>query len=135
MSVVTDAVKQWKSRLAELEQQIAPLVEEANELREAIAKVEGTLAPTPARRGRTRTKRASVAALATKPRGPSRASNGRTPRGQNRQRILEAIKTDAKTAGEIAAETGIRRGTVATTLTKLVSDGAAAKAARGYTAA
>jgi predicted Rossmann fold nucleotide-binding protein DprA/Smf involved in DNA uptake len=62
-------------------------------------------------------------------------SNARAPRGQNRRAILEAIKDEAKTAGDVAKETGIGRPTVSTTLTKLVSDGAAVKAKRGYKAA
>ena len=65
----------------------------------------------------------------------ARTSNGRAPRGQNRRLILEAIKNEPKTAGDVAKETGIGRPTVSTTLTKLVSDGAAVKAKRGYKAA
>jgi DNA-binding CsgD family transcriptional regulator len=37
-----------------------------------------------------------------------------------------------ETAGEVAKQTGIGRPTVSTTLTKLVSEGAAVKAERGY---
>ena len=68
-------------------------------------------------------------------RGAARTSTGRAPRGQNRRLILEAIKDQPKTAGDVAKETGIGRPTVSTTLTKLVSDGAAVKAKRGYKAA
>ena len=68
-------------------------------------------------------------------RGAARTSTGRAPRGQNRRLILEAIKDEPKTAGDVAKETGIGRPTVSTTLTKLVSDGAAVKAKRGYKAA
>ena len=53
----------------------------------------------------------------------------------NRRLILEAIRDAPKTAGDVAKETGIDRPTVSTTLTKLVSDGAAVKANRGYKAA
>ena len=40
MSVITDAVGAWKGRLSELEQQLAPLVNEAEQLRTAIARLE-----------------------------------------------------------------------------------------------
>ena len=40
MSVIRDAVDSWKSRLAELEKEIAPLADEAEQLRTAIAQLE-----------------------------------------------------------------------------------------------
>jgi hypothetical protein len=46
--------------------------------------------------------------------------------------FLKAIASEAEAAGQIAKETGIGHGTVATTLTKLVSDGQATKATRGH---
>jgi predicted Rossmann fold nucleotide-binding protein DprA/Smf involved in DNA uptake len=130
MSVIRDAVETWKRRVADLEKQIAPLADEAEQLRSAIAKLE---AIEPAR-GRRR-----APSAAGRQRAPSRRtatqSNARAPRGQNRRAILDAIKDEAKTAGDVAKETGIGRPTVSTTLTKLVSDGAAVKAKRGYKAA
>ena len=39
---------------------------------------------------------------------------------------------DAKTAGEVAAATGLARATVSTTLSKLAKTGAVQKAERGY---
>ena len=117
MSVIRDAVDTWKRRLSELEEQIAPLADEAEQLRTAITRLE---AIEPRGSGR---------------RGAARTSTGRAPRGQNRRLILEAIKNQPKTAGDVARETGIGRPTVSTTLTKLVSDGAAVKAERGYKAA
>jgi predicted Rossmann fold nucleotide-binding protein DprA/Smf involved in DNA uptake len=130
MSVIRDAVETWKRRVADLEKQIAPLADEAEQLRSAIAKLE---AIEPAR-GRRRAPSATG-----RQRAPSRRtatqSNARAPRGQNRRAILDAIKDEAKTAGDVAKETGIGRPTVSTTLTKLVSDGAAVKAKRGYKAA
>ena len=68
-------------------------------------------------------------------RGAAHTATGRAPRGQNRRVILEAISDAPKTAGDVAKETGIGPPTVSTTLTKLVSDGAAVKAKRGYKAA
>jgi DNA invertase Pin-like site-specific DNA recombinase len=131
MSVIRDAVDTWKRRVADLEAQIAPLADEAEQLRTAIARLEAIEPPA---RGR-RTRAATGAKGAPAGRG-ARPSNGqRAPRGQNRRAILEAIKNEAKTAGDVAKETGIGRPTVSTTLTKLVSDGAAVKAKRGYKAA
>ena len=130
MSVIRDAVDTWKRRLSELEEQIAPLADEAEQLRTAITRLE---AIEPSGAGR-RARAANGGRGATARRG-SRTSTGRAPRGQNRRLILEAIKDEPKTAGDVAKETGIGRPTVSTTLTKLVSDGAAVKAKRGYKAA
>jgi predicted Rossmann fold nucleotide-binding protein DprA/Smf involved in DNA uptake len=130
MSVIRDAVETWKRRVADLEKQIAPLADEAEQLRSAIAKLE---AIEPAG-GRRRAPSATGRQRAPSPRRAAQ-SNARAPRGQNRRAILAAIKDQAKTAGDVAKETGIGRPTVSTTLTKLVSDGAAVKAERGYKAA
>jgi DNA invertase Pin-like site-specific DNA recombinase len=131
MSVIRDAVDTWKRRVADLEAQIAPLADEAEQLRTAIARLEAIEPPAGGRRTR-----AATAAKGAPAGRRARSSNGqRAPRGQNRRAILEAIKNEAKTAGDVAKETGIGRPTVSTTLTKLVSDGAAVKAKRGYKAA
>jgi hypothetical protein len=131
LSVIDDALATWKSRLAEIEQQIGPLATEADALRAAISKVEGIQPTRSTRRARSSSNRqpSQTGARAAR-RGAARA-----PRGQNRRAILDAIRTKAKTAGDVAKETGIGRATVSTTLTKLVKDGAAIKADRGYTAA
>jgi hypothetical protein len=138
MSAIDDAIKSLRKRLAEIEKDIGSLNREADAVREAIAKIEtvGAGAGAPARPARASTRgarrgRGGAAAA----RRSTAAGNGRAPRGANRSRILEAIKTEAKTAGQVADETGISRGTVATTLTKLVGDKAAVKAERGYRAA
>ena len=130
MSVIRDAVDTWKRRLSELEEQIAPLADEAEQLRTAIARLE---AIEPAGAGRRA--RAANGGRGATARRSARTSTGHAPRGQNRRLILEAIKDEPKTAGDVAKETGIGRPTVSTTLTKLVSDGAAVKAKRGYKAA
>jgi DNA-binding IclR family transcriptional regulator len=47
--------------------------------------------------------------------------------------VLGALSDgNAKTAGEVAAATGITRGTVSTTLSKLAKSGEVVKAERGY---
>jgi hypothetical protein len=152
MSAITDAVKQLKGRLAEIDDKIGPLQAEADQIRAAIEKLDSApAAAAPARRTATRRApagrrgrrtaarrtgaRRTATAAAAAPAAPAARTNGRAPRGQNRTKILASIKSDAKTAGQVAKETGIGRGTVATTLTKLVSDGAAVKAPRGYRAA
>ena len=124
MSVIRDAVDSWKSRLTELEKEIAPLADEAEQLRTAIARLE---AIEPAGRGA----RAQHGARQQGAHGAPRRAHvhgQRAPRGENRRLILAAIKNEAKTAGDVAKETGIGRPTVSTTLTKLVSDGVAVKA-------
>ncbi len=131
MSVIRDAVDAWKRRLAELEEQIAPLADEAEQLRTAITRLD---AIEPGGSGR-RARATNAGRSAAPRRSAARTSTGRAPRGQNRRLILEAIKDEPKTAGDVAKETGIGRPTVSTTLTKLVSDGAAVKAKRGYKAA
>lgn len=131
MSVIRDAVDAWKRRLAELEEQIAPLADEAEQLRTAITRLDAIEPGGAGRRGRATNAGRSAAPR----RSAARTSTGRAPRGQNRRLILEAIKDEPKTAGDVAKETGIGRPTVSTTLTKLVSDGAAVKAKRGYKAA
>ena len=131
MSVIRDAVETWKRRVADLEAQIAPLADEAQQLRSAIAKLDA-IEPAQRQRGRLSTDGAKRARAG---RRAAPAGGARAPRGQNRRAILEAIRDEAKTAGDVAKETGIGRPTVSTTLTKLVSDGAAVKAKRGYKAA
>jgi ATP-binding cassette, subfamily B, bacterial len=55
------------------------------------------------------------------------------PRGQTRAKVLEALQTGPKTAGEIAQATGIGRASASTTLSKLAKSGTVIKAERGYT--
>ena len=65
--------------------------------------------------------------------GSSSASSRRTPPGATKRRVLEALSDgNAKTAGEVSAATGITRGTVSTTLSKLAKSGEVVKAERGY---
>jgi hypothetical protein len=66
--------------------------------------------------------------------GPaSRRSRRRTPPGATKRRVIDALSDgSAKTAGEVAAATGLARGTVSTTLSKLARSGELVKAERGY---
>ena len=125
MSVAGDVVKTLQARLTEIEEKLDPLVKEADELREALRRLLGNERQASAGRRRTRASTGSSA----------RRGRPRAPRGRTREAILEAIKSEPKTAGQIAKETGLNRGTISTTLTKLTKEGAAVKAELGYRAA
>ena len=77
---------------------------------------------------------ASRSAASGKPAGAAKgtATSARAPRGQNKAKVLEALKGGPKTASEIANATGIATGTVSTLLTKLSKSGEVVKAERGY---
>jgi predicted Rossmann fold nucleotide-binding protein DprA/Smf involved in DNA uptake len=62
---------------------------------------------------------------------PARAP-ARAPRGQNKAKVLDALKDGPMTASEIAQRTGIATGTVSTLLTKMAKASELAKAQRGY---
>jgi predicted Rossmann fold nucleotide-binding protein DprA/Smf involved in DNA uptake len=107
---------------------------ELERLRDALTRLEG---------GRDRAW-ARPAATASPHQGPPAAPRAppaakpasvpaRAPRGQNKAKVLDALKDGPMTASEIAKATGIATGTVSTLLTKLVKSGELAKADRGYT--
>jgi hypothetical protein len=97
-------------------------------------------ASTPAAKPATTSRRKPATASPRKPAAASAASSAaatsagpaRAPRGQNKAKILGSLKTGAKTASEIAKETGIGTGTVGSTLSKLATSGEVVKAERGY---
>ena len=61
-------------------------------------------------------------------------STRRTASGATKSAVLGALTSgQALTAGEVAAKTGLGRGTVSTTLSKLAKSGEVQKAQRGYT--
>ena len=60
------------------------------------------------------------------------SSAARAPRGENKAKIVAALKAGPRTASELSAETGINTGTVSATLTKMVRAGEVTKATRGY---
>jgi DNA-binding transcriptional ArsR family regulator len=67
--------------------------------------------------------------------GASRSGSGgsRTAPGATRAAVLKALSDGkARTAGEVASATGLARGTVSTTLSKLARSGELTKADRGY---
>jgi hypothetical protein len=128
-------VDQVKARLKQIEDQFSQhrrLVDELEHLREVIVDLEQTVVSRlggghPPDTKPTEPARRPGAAKATK--APARA-----PRGQNKAKILGALKgREPMTASEIANATGISAATASTTLTKMAKTGELAKAERGYT--
>jgi predicted Rossmann fold nucleotide-binding protein DprA/Smf involved in DNA uptake len=137
MSTASDVVRTLRDRLREVERQLGSLLDEADELRDVLRRLDDHRPRQAA--GRRGARSATAMRRRSRPstrarRGPTRPSV-RAPRGQTRQTILEALGTEAKTAGQIATEKGLNRASVSTTLAKLAKDGAAVKADRGYRAA
>lgn len=130
---VSVIAKQVKARIKHIEDQLRQherLTNELERLRDALTRLEG------AARSRVRASRRPAAKPAD---GPTRASAAkrasapaRAPRGQNKAKVLEALKGGPMTASEIAKATGIGSGTVSTLLTKMAKSGELAKAERGY---
>jgi predicted Rossmann fold nucleotide-binding protein DprA/Smf involved in DNA uptake len=85
-------------------------------------------------RGRRGRRPAATAADKARPARRARpaTASGRAPRGQNKAKVLEALKGGPMTASEISKTTGIATGTVSTLLTKLAKTGEVTKAERGY---
>ena len=159
---VSAIVKSVKSRIKQIEGELAKherLSEELERLRDALGRLEGAArsrvsgrredgrpagrsagdakpaggtrsrtagggGARPAGRSTARGKRAGAAAGTSAP--------ARAPRGQNKVKVLEALKAGPMTASEIANATGIATGTVSTLLTKLSKTGEVVKAERGY---
>jgi CRP-like cAMP-binding protein len=128
-------VDQVKARLRQIEAQLSQhqrLADELERLRDVVRDLERAVvsrvsgghppATTPSERAR----QPSAVRHATAP--------ARTPRGQNKAKILEALKgRPPMTASEISKVTGIPAATVSTTLTKMAKTGELLKAKRGYT--
>jgi Fic family protein len=129
-------VRQVKARIKQIEDQLKQhqdLSDELERLRGALSRLEGD-ARSRASAGRgNRTRAARPAGKTTRARAAKAAgSPARAPRGQNKLKVLEALKDGPMTAGEIAKVTDIGAGTVSTMLTKLAKSGELAKAERGY---
>jgi DNA-binding transcriptional ArsR family regulator len=137
--------KQIRTRIGHIEEQLKQrrdLSEELDRLRGALGRLEGDV--TTRVRGRRSPAKGAVGSSPTaapkKPTAAKASGAGRkptrtasaAPRGQTRAKILEALKDGPKTAGEIAATTGVARGSASTTLTKLAKSGEVVKAERGY---
>jgi CRP-like cAMP-binding protein len=122
--------EQVKARIKHIEEQLQQhqkLTDELERLRGALSRLGGE-----ARTGRrTRKPAAKSARTATRRVKPAHART-RAPRGQNKAKVLDALKNGPMTASEIANTTGIGTGTVSTMLTKMAKTGELAKAERGY---
>ena len=130
---VSTIARQVRTRIKQIEDQLKQhetLTNELERLRDALTRLEG------AARSRLRGGRSSAARPAERPtraHTPKRASaQGRAPRGQNKAKVLEALKAGPMTASEIAKVTGIGTGTVSSLLTKMAKSGELVKAERGY---
>ena len=133
---VSDIARSIKGRIREVEAQLKDhqaLGDELERLKGALSRLEGEVR---ARVAGTSRRQRSVAqrttAAAKKETSPARSTTARAPRGENKKKILAALKGGPKTASEIANETGIKAGTIGASLTKLAKAGAVVKADRGY---
>ncbi|MEY2456530.1 MAG: hypothetical protein QOK06_1624 [Acidimicrobiaceae bacterium] len=139
-----------KARIKHIEDQLKrhqTLTDELERLRDALTRLEGAARSRvsagprgrrPAAKPAGSATRAGTAgrARATKRAGSAKpaAARAAAPRGQNKAKVLEALKGgDAMTASEIAKATGIGAASVSTLLTKMAKAGELAKADRGYT--
>jgi DNA-binding transcriptional ArsR family regulator len=131
----------------QIQQRLDQLVGEADRLRNALAALDPrSSAPAPkpaaqkapARRGArsaTPKREAPVAtrAPAQRTREPAARSPRRTAPGATKASVLAALAGgEAMTAGQVTDKTGLARGTVSTTLSKLAKSGEVQKAERGY---
>jgi predicted Rossmann fold nucleotide-binding protein DprA/Smf involved in DNA uptake len=141
---VSTIVEQVKARIKHIEGELARherLSDELTRLRDALGRLEDAARSRVAggRRGRrptapstSRTNHAGASKRASAPARKRATSPARAPRGQNKAKVLEALKSGPMTAGELAKATGIASGTVSTLLTKLAKTGEVVKAERGY---
>jgi DNA-binding transcriptional ArsR family regulator len=129
----------------EIQDRLDQLLSEADKLRRALIALDprgGHATPAPSTRARrSPAPSAAEGTTATPARrrsagsGPaaSTSSRQRTAPGATRKQVLDALSTNrGMTAGEVAAATGLARGTVSTTLSKLAKNGDVTKADRGY---
>ena len=133
---VSAIVEQVKARIKHIEGELARherLSDELARLRDALGRLEGA-ARSQISRGRRARRPAATAADKARPARRARpaTASGRAPRGQNKAKVLEALKGGPMTASEISKTTGIATGTVSTLLTKLAKTGEVTKAERGY---
>ena len=128
--------QQVKARIKYIEDQLKQhhkLSEELERLRDALSRLEGGArsrvgAPRRNRKPAPTSARSARRTPAAKP----ASAPARAPRGQNKAKVLNALKDGPMTASEIAKATGIATGTVSTMLSKMAKSGELAKAERGY---
>jgi DNA-binding transcriptional ArsR family regulator len=127
----------------QLQERLDQLLSEAERLRKALAALDPRRSKAPARKPAARkpaqttgSKPAASAAKRTRARRATAAaarSPRRTAPGATRAAVLAALDGgEPMTAGEIAAQAGLARPTVSTTLTRLAKSGEVQKVERGY---
>lgn len=146
----------------QIQQRLDQLASEAERLREALIALDPRSSAQPARtqaaparkpagrrRAPARARSTPKAAASAEAAAPARAAaapaakparRAGRPTGSNQAKpgatkatVLEALAGgEALTAGQVAAKTGLGRGTVSTTLSRLAKSGEVERAARGY---
>jgi sugar-specific transcriptional regulator TrmB len=132
----------------QIQQRLDQLAGEADRLRKALAALDPRSSTAPAGKPPARDAAASKGARAATPEPEAPATNSeptrrtrpsaagsarRTALGATKASVLAALAGgEAMTAAEVAAKTGLARGTVSTTLSRLASGGEVQKAPRGY---
>ena len=133
---VSDIARSIKGRIRDVEEQLKDhkaLSDELERLRRALTRLEGGVrSRVDGTRRRQRPVAQCTTAAAREDTSAARSTNARAPRGENKKKILAALKSGPKTASEIANETGIKAGTIGASLTKLAKAGEVVKADRGY---
>ena len=133
---VSDIARSIKGRIRELEEQLKDhkaLSDELDRLKGALSRLEGGVrSRVDGRRHRQPPVTQRTTAPAPKDTSPATSTTARAPRGENKKKILAALKDGPKTASEIANETGIKASTISASLSKLAKAGEVVKADRGY---
>ena len=133
---VSDIARSIKGRIREVEEQLKDhkaLSDELERLKGALSRLEGGVrSRVDGRHRREQPVTQRTTAPAPKDTSPARSTNARAPRGENKQKILTALKGGPKTASEIATATGIKAGTIGASLSKLAKAGEVVKGDRGY---
>ena len=133
---VSAIAQQVKARIKHIEDQLKQhhvLTDELERLRAALVRLEGQARSRVNTRRRNRKPAPAARASESRERAAKPASApARAPRGQNKAKVLDALKAGPMTASEIAKVTGIGTATVSTMLTKMAKTGELAKAERGY---
>ena len=128
---------------AQIQERLDQLAGEADRLRKALAALDPRSSKTPAPKPPVRkpaqrtaskpTASATQTAPARRTSQPAARSGRRTAPGATKASVLAALAGgEAMTAGQVADKTGLARGTVSTTLSKLAKSGEVQKAERGY---
>jgi DNA-binding transcriptional ArsR family regulator len=118
----------------DIESRLDAILSEADKLRKALQALDPRGGSRPAQTGTAPSRpAASRASASTRPAQRRSGASRRSAPGATKRRVLQALSDgNAKTAGEVASATGLKRGTVSTTLSKLAKTGEVVKAERGY---